>query len=478
MSNERYRVFQAMRRLIPFQRRYVRGSVEIVPAVGTSGDVRPSTNTIPFPAPSDNNSGDQDPGDGDSADFNDGHLATFPCTDQYSKIEVSSAEVIGTQSAGVAVRIRDGGQDAYVGVCKRNKRKSVFTLFRIMRGRWTKLGSSYKGGPLDAGTQLRLVAVGSTIAFMENGVQRIAVGDNSLSSGMPGLMIGGTTQTDSTSVGPAEFEIHYQSTDARGVVTYDVISARNSGGPRLLRVLAPAKPVPGVAHNFLFVLPVEEGLKSTYGNGFRTLQLFAAQDKYNVTIIEPSFGIQPWYADNPNNLDVQYESFMVKELVPWVQKNLATTGDEQNWLIGFSKSGIGGQCLLLKHPDLFTLAASWDFPADMSFYNEYSPSSEACYGSDSNFQANYRLTHAFVGAHRASFLEDNRIWIGAGSVFGVDVWSYDSTLSSQGIRHSIGVPMNFPHRWDSGWVPVALDALREFSVNLSTTADFRRQRPP
>ncbi len=44
------------------------------------------------------------------------------------------------------------------------------------------------------------------------------------------------------------------------------------------------------------------------------------------------------------------------------------TGQEQNWLIGFSKSGIGGQDLILKHPDIFSVAASWDFPADMASY--------------------------------------------------------------------------------------------------------------
>ena len=32
---------------------------------------------------------------------------------------------------------------------------------------------------------------------------------------------------------------------------------------------------------------------------------------------------------------------MTSELEPWVKANLATTGTEQNWLIGFSKSGIG-----------------------------------------------------------------------------------------------------------------------------------------
>ena len=55
--------------------------------------------------------------------------------------------------------------------------------------------------------------------------------------------------------------------------------------------------------------------------------------------------------------------------MPWIKQNLATTGHEQTWLIGFSKSGLGAQDLILKHPDLFTLAASWDFPADMATYD-------------------------------------------------------------------------------------------------------------
>ena len=60
---------------------------------------------------------------------------------------------------------------------------------------------------------------------------------------------------------------------------------------------------------------------------------------------------------------------MVNELVPWVDSALATSGSEQNWLIGFSKSGYGGQDLILRDPGVFTVAASWDFPADMSSYD-------------------------------------------------------------------------------------------------------------
>jgi hypothetical protein len=156
---------------------------------------------------------------------------------------------------------------------------------------------------------------------------------------------------------------------------------------------------------------------------------------------------------------------MAQELVPWADKALATSGAEQNWLIGFSKSGIGGQDLILKHPDVFTLAASWDFPADESSYDQYGDSAYE-FGTDANFQANYRLTASFLSAHKTPFLSNNRIWIGGYSTFGQDISDYDSLLTAEGILHSTGTPQYMAHRWDSGWVPTALAALYADSTKL------------
>ena len=91
-----------------------------------------------------------------------------------------------------------------------------------------------------------------------------------------------------------------------------------------------------------------------------------------------------------------------------MKRNLATTGHEQIWLIGFSKSGLSAQDLILRHPSLFTLAASWDFPAAMSAYDQLDGSAVA-YGTDANFQANYRLTGAFLNARKRPFLRQDRI---------------------------------------------------------------------
>ena len=214
------------------------------------------------------------------------------------------------------------------------------------------------------------------------------------------------------------------------------------------------------------MLPVKAGLQTNDGDGMATLQAANAQNQYNLTIIEPSFAIESWYANNPNDANLQYETFMTSELLPWVKANLATTGTEQSWLIGFSKSGIGALYLLLKHPDLFTLAASWDFPADISSYDQFGRSSATSYGTDANFQANYRLTTAFLDAHKAAFIGTNRIWIGGYNPFQTDMTDYDSLLTSEGVAHSTETPTLMAHRWDSGWVPLALAALEQESLHV------------
>ena len=384
-------------------------------------------------------------------------------SDQYAKVEVTSTQLTGGQWVGPAVRVQGGGQNGYLGIYFWNFGSPEMVLYERDAGNWTQLGS-YNSGALVAGTQLELEAVGNTIAFLENGVQRVSVTDGSFTGGGPGMMAFGSADADNWAGGNAGFQANYQSTDANGVKSYSVLSANDGYGSQTLRVLAPTNPAAGVAHNFLIALPVEAGLGTTYGDGIATLQALDSQDKYNLTIIEPSFAIDPWYADSSIDPNLRYETFMTQELVPWIKQNLATTGHEQIWLIGFSKSGLGGEDLILKHPDLFTLAASWDFPADMSSYDQYAAAGN--YGTDANFQANYRLAAAFMDAHKGPFASNDRIWIGGYSAFQTDVSDYDALLRSEGIAHDTETPQNMAHRWDGGWVPIALAALYQDSINL------------
>jgi hypothetical protein len=385
-------------------------------------------------------------------------------SDQYSQIEVTSTQLTGTQWIGAGARLQNSGQSGYVGLYTWNSGSPQLQLFVRNAGSWSQLGNSYNSGALPAGTQLRVVAVGNTIALLQNGVQRIAVSDSTFSGGAPGIMANGAATGDNWAAANSGFQVSTGSTSS-GITSYNVISANNGYGPQTIRVLKPTSPAAGVAHNFLIVLPVETGLGSTFGDGLGTLQSASAQNQYNVTIIEPTFGIDSWYANNPNDPRLQYETFMTQELVPWIKQNLATTGSEQMWLIGFSKSGIGGQDLILKHPDLFTLAASWDFPADMATYDGLGDDPAAEYGTDANYQANYRLTQAFVDARKTPFLTNNRIWIGGYALYQGDMTDYNNLLNTEKIVHSTETPTSASHRWDSGWMPLAMAALYQDSLN-------------
>jgi Putative esterase len=386
-------------------------------------------------------------------------------SDQFSQVTLTSTQLTGSQWIGPAVRMQNGGQNAYVGIYNWNGGSPNVMLFERNAGNWTQLGSTWNSGALAAGTTLKLMVTGSTLALMVNGTERIAVGDTTLSGGAPGIMANGTAQADNWSGGAASFEMHFLSTTG-GISSYDIISASDSDGPHVLRVLQPTNPAAGVAHNFLFVLPVEPETGSQFGDAISYLKSLGAQNQYNLTIIEPAFGIDPWYADSSTDPNVQYETFMTQEMVPWAQQNLSTSGHEQNWLIGFSKSGIGGQDLILKHPGIFQLAASWDFPADMSSSTQFGDDSAAGYGTDANFQANYRLTQAFVDAHKGPFVSANRIWIGGYGLYQTDDSDYDRLLTTEGIQHTTETPTSMSHTWTSGWVPGALAALYADSQNL------------
>ena len=385
--------------------------------------------------------------------------------DQYSEITVTSSPL--SAWIGASVRNQANG-NLYLGIYYANGGAPQLRLFKRLDGAWTQLGASYDCGTLAPGTKLRVMVLGARLAFLQDGVERIEVSDADISGGAPGIVIWDTDALDNWAGGDARFEAHYLSTDENGIESYQMISAYNGYGPHVLRVLRPDNPAPGVAHHLLYVLAVTPEGDTTYGDGLETLRLLGAHNQYNVTLIAPSFPIDPWYADHPTDPNLKFESFMSWELRPWATTNLASTGSEQHWLLGFSKSGIGGLDLLFKHPDLFTLGAFWDFPAlGFTVFDQFGGSSASNYGTDANFQANYRLTAAFVHAHANPFLTDNRVWISGYLFFPQEVADFDALLTATGIPHTLAPQTpRPPHGWDSGWVPEAVSGLYQNSINL------------
>ena len=256
-------------------------------------------------------------------------------------------------------------------------------------------------------------------------------------------------------------------TDGNGVITWQVTSPINLDDSESIRVLRPTAPNNGYAHGFLFTLPVAGGTDDTsYGNGLDTIREQGLHNIYNLTVIEASTGGN-WLADNPTDTNLIQESYIV-QVTAWA-KSTYGTGNEKNYLIGFSRSGIGGQGLFFHHPDIFQGVASWDFPAMMTTYDGTDVDGTTggdpagSYGTQDNFASNYELSPAnltrwFEGQ---DFGTVNRIWIGGYFAFQDDVNDYDPVLTTAGILHTFSLIQTSEHNWapSPGWVTPTLAAL-------------------
>ena len=272
-------------------------------------------------------------------------------------------------------------------------------------------------------------------------------------------------------VPPAHPNFVYQGVDGNGVQLYDVTWKTSGSQPFAVRVLTPDHPSTDYPHSFLFALPVEPGLaQSKFGSGLDDLRLLGVQNQYNATIVEPIFPIDPWYADNALDPTINFETFTATLLPAWADSNLTTSGTEKNLLIGFSKSGYGGLDLLFKHPSVFDAAAAWDFPADMATYDRFGSSSSANYGTDANFQNNYRMNGAFIDAWKAPFTTEDRILISEGSAYPSEVADFDGLLTSHGVLHTLTTQTNDPHSWSGGWLSSTVAGLYGLEQNLNSAA--------
>jgi glucose/arabinose dehydrogenase len=248
--------------------------------------------------------------------------------------------------------------------------------------------------------------------------------------------------------------------DSNGVRYYTVTSIYQGTEPLTVRVLEPTNPAPGKAQRFLYVLPVQQGLTDLsdgWSDGLEELRLLDVQDRFNMTLIAPSFNYEPWYGDNATDPTERMESFILNDLVPFGDSLAHGTGIPQRFLIGFSKSGNGALFLILRHPNVFSAAAAWDSPAQQTSLSDFSALPQ-------NFgtQANYDLYSipSLVTTNAKPFQQQNRLWIsGDQSVWTADMDELHAQLLAASIPHTWVAGGVRAHSWASGWLDGAVTAL-------------------
>ena len=264
--------------------------------------------------------------------------------------------------------------------------------------------------------------------------------------------------------------------DVNGVKYYQVTSVFQGAQPLTVRVLEPTNPVSGKPRRFLYVLPVEAGvtnLSSTWSDGLEELRLLDVPDRFNMTLIAPSFNYEPWYGDNQSDQTLWMESFIIRDLVPFGDSFAAAGVIPQRFVIGFSKSGNGALFLIFRHPNVFSAAAAWDSPAQLNDINAFT-ALPLNFGTQANYNLYFIPTLVLNDA--APFTQSNRLWIsGDQSAWTADMIQLDSQMTAASILHTWVQGGPRVHSWNSGWLDGAVTSL-DANATLVAPVDVNEQR--
>lgn len=259
-------------------------------------------------------------------------------------------------------------------------------------------------------------------------------------------------------------------TDVNGVKSYPVTSIYQGSQQQIIRVLEPTAACLGKARRILYVLPVETGvtsLSSTYSDGLEELRLLNVPNRFNITLIAPSFNYEPWYGDNPLDSTHRMESFIINDLVPFGDTFVPGASSSQRLLIGFSKSGNGVLDLILRHPDVFSAAAAWDSPAQQSSLSAF-PGVPLNFGNQATYNLYYIPT--LVTNNAQAFQTRNRLWIsGDQAIYTADMTQLHQQLTAASIPHTWVAGGSRAHSWHSGWLDGAVIDLDAHSTSASSS---------
>ena len=109
------------------------------------------------------------------------------------------------------------------------------------------------------------------------------------------------------------------------------------------------------------------GWSGKYSDWIRKADLSKLSDEYNFIIVCPDGGYAGWYLDSPLLKESQYETYIAKEVIKFIDISYRTKADFLNrFICGLSMGGQGALRLIAKYPDLFDAAGSMSGVMDLS----------------------------------------------------------------------------------------------------------------
>lgn len=139
-------------------------------------------------------------------------------------------------------------------------------------------------------------------------------------------------------------------------------------------IVSPAKAVVAVPESYLEktdtarypVVYLLHGFGDDYSYYSKKMDLAAAASRYGVIIVCPD-GRNSWYWDSPVDSRMQMESYIVRDLVPTVDRDFRTIPEASSRAItGLSMGGQGAMWLAIRHPDIWKNVATMSGGVDIT----------------------------------------------------------------------------------------------------------------
>jgi len=153
------------------------------------------------------------------------------------------------------------------------------------------------------------------------------------------------------------------------------------------------------------------GWSGSYSNWPQKIDLKPLADKYSFIIVCPDGGYAGWYLNSPLVKDSQYETYIAREVVAFIDKNYRTVADSTGrYLCGLSMGGHGAISLLAKYPERYAGAGSMSGAMTMTGRDRRSGLSDLLGDYDTNRQlwesnSSLFLADRLVGRNKAILID-------------------------------------------------------------------------